>query len=321
MDENNQNSQETDKDKSLLKPQNHKKSVRDFQESPFEKYQKKFSTSVSTVILGLIFLIIGFILLGYSEGLIIERNTVKALKLTPIEQLSKTKGMVKLKGVPIQNCELNNDECNNNLIYSNLVRFELKGEEWVVISEYDKFISFTLGNILINPKTAVQIHDIQEKSIVESQEVINGEEVQFREITYGVGFDEELIVVGELIENTISGGNVFIISNKSSDDLNDELIERLDNIWWVTKISAWLLLMLGFIALTIPIIVFLDAFPGLGWLVHAIVLVLGVVFSSIIVFLTTLTLRYWWLIFVIIFIIVILILRIKFLQRKSKLKS
>jgi len=89
----------------------------DFKVSPFEKYQHKFSTSLGTLFLGMILVVIGFILLGYSEGTIREANHIKSLPLIEVENLRRTEGTVKITGYPIPACEITIEACAENLIY------------------------------------------------------------------------------------------------------------------------------------------------------------------------------------------------------------
>ncbi|MBN1494902.1 hypothetical protein JW911_04175 [Candidatus Peregrinibacteria bacterium] len=291
----------------------------DFKKNPFEKYQNKFSTSLSTLFMGLILFVIGFVLLGYSEGSLKESNTVQGLPLLEAETLTRHKGLVKIIGFPEASCQLNIPACEENLIYFKKIREEFIDGKYVQVRQDESWTNFKLGNVIIQPANAIPVLNLQEKSRVESEETINNETVKYREIITGIADSEKLIVVGELINNEIKSGSLFIVSNKTNKQIISDLKEGKMTNWWIFKLSALLLLTLGIGAFVLPIIVFLDIFPEFGWILTTLVFLISAIVSFIFVFLSTVVLTYWWLIFVLVGFVLIMLVRIKSKSTKKPL--
>jgi len=302
----------------LIEDRPEKKIKIDFKTSPFEKYQNKFSTSLSTVGLGLILVIVGFVLLGYSEGSLRESNAVQGLPLFEAETLKRTNGLVKITGYPIAACEINVPACEENLIYIEKTREEEIDGKWTLVKEDRSWTNFKLGNINITPTQARFVFDLKEKSRQEGEEEENGKMVKYREITTGVADTEKFLVVGELKKGVIDNGSLFIVTNKTSKDLVGYLKEGKMLNWWIFKISAFLLLTLGLTAFVMPILIFLDIFPELGWLLNTIIFILSAIVAFIFVFLSTVVLTYWWLIFIVAGLVIISLVRIKAKSKQKK---
>ena len=295
----------------FLEKQPEKKFKMDFKNNPFEKYQHKFSTSLATLFLGMILVIIGFILLGYSEGAIQEANSVKSLPLLEVGTLHRTEGLMKITGYPIPACEITVAACAENLIYFKKIREEEIDGKYIPIREDDSWANFKLGSVTIIPSKARLLFNLKELSRVEGEEEKNGTIIKYREITVGVTDQEKLIVIGQLKQNTIDSGSIFIITNKNNSGLVNYLKEGTTFNWWIFKISAFLLLTLGIAAFILPVLVFLDIFPKIGLGLTTIFFLLSALVAFVFVFLSTIVLTYWWLIFVFVGVVIVLLIRIK----------
>lgn len=281
---------------------------------PFKKYRGKFKTSFWSIVLGMILIVMGFVLIGYSEGIHDESNTIQRLNLVEVEQAnSLEKGMTKIIGKPMPKSELIlANGTYENLIFHNIITEKLNGEIWMQVKSKQAWINFQLGDIDVIPDDAETIFDFKVKEVLdEYEEVENGETVKYRETIYGVSLDEELIVIGEINDRVIVGGNQFIITNKSHKDLISLFVDENSFIWWGFKAIALFLLVLGVVSFTLPIISFLDIFPAFGWGLVTILTLIALVINLIIVFFITLMLTFWWLMGFIVLFMFSLVVKIK----------
>lgn len=284
--------------------------VKDFKISPFEKYQSKITTSAKALGFGLLLTLIGLVLLGFTEGLISEITVINRIGLTQIEDLTKTSGIVKIQGMPQVACPEYDEICDEDMLYTRTVQYINENK----IYEKEKISNFKLGDVQVIPPNANLVFDLQEKSRRYDPET------GFKEFVYGIDVNKPVIVLGNLANNTIMDTDVFIISNQSNDQMIETLINRQSSLWFITRVTSWLLLIIGFVTIALPVISFLDIFTGLGWLLPMIVLISSIALSTVIVFLTAIALRFWWLIFVIMGLLIILLIRLRFVKAKSIIK-
>ena len=278
----------------FIEPHKESEYKKDYKKNPFEKYSGKFRSSFGTLLLGMIFSIVAFVLLGYSEGVNEAINTIKRTPLIEVENLAKTSGLVKITGVP------KHDE---DLLYYKTVKEENRDGEWVTVSEEEAWANFKLGNISVKPDHADLIFDVEEKSRLEGPNE--------REIIYGASNEEKLIIIGEINNDVIDSGRIFLITNKTNPELITYLTEGGQFEWWLYKLGALFLLTLGITAFILPILAFLDIFPKFGIVTIFLIFLFSLVVSSLLVFISAIVITFWWLIFVIIALMLILLIRIK----------
>lgn len=294
--------------KNFIEYHEEKKIKKDFKYNPFEKYQHALRSSFVTLFLGIILGIFGFVLLGYSEGIDRQVNLIERLKLTEGSELSKTSGLVKITGIPAAECDISVPLCQESFLYYKTIKEEVRDDEWVYVRTDEAMANFKIGDISVIPDQAKYIFDLTEKSINEGS--------GFREKTAGVVNTEKLIVIGELNDGVIQDGEIFIITNKTNQEVIDLYKEETRLDWWYYKTISLILLTLGLTAFIIPVLSFLDIFANLGWLVSGVVFVSSLIISLIAVFLTTIILTFWWLIILIALILLIMMIRIK--RKKSQ---
>jgi hypothetical protein len=298
-----------EKPQDFIKPQGHEKIQKDDKTNPFEKYQHTFRSNFGTLFLGALLGMIGFVLLGYSEGIYKDLTMVKRVPLVHVDNLAKTSGMVKLTGIPSPECNINVPDCDENLIYYQTIYEEKRDGEWVEVRKDEAWANFSLGTIEVYPEFANIYMNLSEKGRVEEENT--------RETTFGVENTEELITLGELKDGRINSGNAFIITNKSEKELIDDLSDVGTWKWWLYKLGALVLLTLGITAFFLPIISFLDIFPGFGWAVTIALFLISIIISTLLVFLTTIVITFWWLIIVLVAMLLILLIRIKGTKKKK----
>lgn len=288
----------------FIEPHEEKQIKKDFKYNPFEKYQHTFRSSFITLFLGIVLGIFGFVLLGYSEGINKQVNTLSRLPLIEAQDIKKTSGIVKITGVPVAECDITVPLCQENLLYYKTTIEELRNNEWVHIRTDEAIANFSLGDILIIPDKAKYVFDLKEESQIQEPE-------GYKKTINGVINTEKLIVIGELKEGKIRDGEVFLITNKNDKDLVSLYKDEAGFDWWYYKLAALILLTLGLTAFIIPVLSFLDIFENLGWIASGVVLILSLIISLIVVFLTTIILTFWWLIILLVGILLIMMIRIK----------
>ncbi|MBU1445697.1 hypothetical protein KKD70_00335 [Patescibacteria group bacterium] len=281
---------------------------------PFRKYRGKFKTSFWSIVLGMLLILIGFVFIGYSEGSHSEINAIRRMTLMHAEKLGDSeKGMMKIVGTPESKCALNLDGCDHeDVIYYSIITEKLDGDDWVQIKSERSWSDFKLGSIKVVPANAEGVFDFKHSHSINEYEKNEGEQsVKYRETIYEVYASEELIVIGNVKNQTIEGGNQFIITNKNHKDLVKYFVgsDRLE--WWFGKGFSLLLLVLGAVSFLLPIISFLDIFPGFGWGLVSVMTLIALVINTIVVFFVTMMLTFWWLIMILVLFVFYLIVKIK----------
>lgn len=282
---------------------------KDYQTTPFEKYSGKFRTSFSTLVLGILLSVTGLIVLGYSDGLDNELNVIRRSPLIQEESLLRSSGVIKLTGKPIVRKELTLPEIEEDLIYYEKIEEEKIDGEWVEVRKNHVFAPFSIGSIYVDSASA----DIEFDVI----EISKNETENERETIYGVLAKDEVIVIGDLKDNAIVGGGVFVITNKSNKDLAASMSTVSNLEWWLYKIGVLFLLTLGMTAFILPVLSFVDIIPNIGLGTIGLLLLFALMISALIVFVSAIMITFWWLIFVIAGFVIILLIRIKSRRKHS----
>lgn len=276
--------------------------------------ENKFANSIETVLLGMLLSIIAFIVLGYSDGLFHDRNEIRWLPTINDAEFVRTQtGMVKLAGIPEVYGEIKIPQYDKNLLYVKRVYQEKDGEEWKDVRFDEAWSRFTLLGIEVWPENLYHKYfNLEEKYVKEEGDT--------RQVFYGVDADESLIVVGEINDKLIQGGDTFAISNKDNTTLEIQLRSEIHEQWWFYKLISAFLLAIGFAAFFLPIIAFLELLPQLGAV--AVFIIIGVSILTAVLFVTvqTLVFAFWYLIFLVLFAMVYLFIRINTKKKKKPIE-
>jgi hypothetical protein len=106
--------------------------------------------------------------------------------------------------------------------------------------------------------------------------------------------------VGEIDHNKVSGGDEFIIANKSAESLISSLKSDETFWYWFMKFIIWLLLMIGFTSIVGPIIALVDFIPLVGSAARTIAGLISAVLALVILVIATLVIKFWWLLLIMI---------------------
>lgn len=276
---------------------------KDYKTNPFEKYSGKFSASFGTLLLGICLAVIGLVLLGYSEGIDNDLNVVRRSPLIHESNLIRNSGMIKLTGMPIVQHPLTIPGSEGEFLYYIKTLEEKVDGDWIEVNKEQVFSPFKVGEIEIDSSKAELAFDLVDISEEEAGDT--------REIIRGVPIQNELVVVGNLKNKSISDGVVFIITNKSNKDLVGSMTHMGTMEWWLYKIGALLLITLGITSFILPILTFLDVFPHIGLAAMGLIMLFSFLVAALLVFIAAIVITFWWLIFIIVGLVIILLIRIK----------
>jgi hypothetical protein len=116
----------------------------------------------------------------------------------------------------------------------------------------------------------------------------------YRIVVNYLALDTELLVIGEISGSTISGGETFIVSNKSDADLVGDLKTAETTMYWVMKGGAWLLLTFGLLMMIGPILSLLDFIPIAGQAANCVASIVAAIIAAGIVLAATLIIKFWY---------------------------
>lgn len=294
--------------------------------NPVARFGRKLSDSVTSVFIGIIFLIGGCGLVWWGEGLPEYSKIVEALPLAA-EAPAMQSGLTKLQALPAVTQVLIEPKTNTPVLYYSYTKQEFKKvketrretktvlqngqdvqqtverdvyiDKWVDVDSDKKWASFRLSSLNVTPEAATLYATLtkvfeEEKPVVSSGPVDEFAPTKTRETVEALPATTKLLVIGEVQTGSIVGGTPFIISDKSNEALIAQLKTEENRSYWFFKIAAWFFMTVGFTLLFAPFATLLNILPGLGKLVNGVLfLVFGVV-SLIIVTLGTLAIRYWY---------------------------
>jgi len=270
----------------------------------------RFQQSISILLLGMLLGVIAFIILGYAEGLYHNINQIRWLPLIESDNVELADGMVKISDDVEVKALLRTEGSEDNLLYYQKIYEEKIEDEWTVVRTDETILDFSLNGFTVRPEHALKFFDLEEISVSETETT--------RQTVYGVSAKDKFIVVGELSNNTIEGGEIFAISNKTNETLEKELQVLIHSDWWILRLIAWMLLTFGFIAFVLPILSLLEILPELGPIVVIISIGVSVLVGFLLVTIETLIFAYWYLIFIIVAFIIYLLFKILCCRGKRK---
>ena len=272
----------------------------------------KLSQSISIIGLGILLSIIALVILGYSEGLYHNLNQVRWLPLTDVdaEDLELSDGMVKITGKVEPMGLLNVEGIDDDLLYYKKVYEEKIDDIWTTVKTEQTILNFRIDDYVVTPSEAVKFFTFDELIVSETETT--------KETIYSVPAKDRLIVVGAIKGNQIKSGEIFTISNKTNEILEDELRQYIHSDWWILRHIALAFLVFGIIASVLPILNFFEVLSELGPVTILVLIAAAIIISLCIIAFTTLIFAYWYLVYIIIIFIVYLLFRIFCCRKKTK---
>ena len=278
--------------------------------------ENQFMHSVVALIIGMLIIVIAFLVLGFNEGHFYNQNLVRWLPTTESEDLVVSEdmlvfeeGMVKMLGVPEARTELTVPDYEKKLLFTRSVYEEKIEDKWVMVRTDESWVNFELLNIGVVPNYAIQYFDLEEKYVKETENE--------RQTIYGLDADAPIIVVGAIKDGMITGGDVFVISNKSDSVLESDLKAAMHYNWWLYKLFSVLLLSIGIVTFFFPLLKFLEVFQEMGFVGVLAFIGISIGLAFLLVVIGTLVFVYWFLILLILGFIAYLLIKIN-IKKKRK---
>lgn len=312
--------------------------------NPVARFGRSVSSSVGGIFFGIILIIGSFGLMWFGERQPEYSKIVAALPLIHEAPVTQT-GLIKLQAQPEVTQVLIEPKTNAPVLYYHYLKQEYKKvkevrtetrtvqqngqdvqqtyerdeyvDQWVDVVSDKKWAAFRLSNLNVTPTNA-SLH-VSLKTLFDQERPVSAgiqpytvttpdtlPATRMREIVTGISADTQLLIVGEAITGSITGGKPFIISDKSNDVLITEMKSTESAIYWGLKFATWLLMTIGFVMLFGPISVVLNILPGLGKAFNGILFIVFGVLSAILVALGTAVIRYWWAVLIVIVALIIL---------------
>ncbi|MBN1325713.1 hypothetical protein JW977_01895 [Candidatus Falkowbacteria bacterium] len=270
---------------------------------------------IGGVFIGLILILVSFYIVWKSESFDRSSAVVNTLPVLSAEQAAGSGGLIKVQD-NVTSAPIKAPKEGKDVLYYQYIRQELEmvkrtetetqiiekdgqdveqtiekeveSPEWVTKIDEKKWAPITLGGkITVNPEEANQVLDLAN--------IYELSEEKVKENIEAVLPDGQLLVVGEIVNNKIEGGDPFIVSNKSNEKLIESLVSSEKFIWWLLKILTFVLFGGGLYLLLGPFLLILDAIPVLGKIgkggLFIVCLLIGLLFTL----LSSLLIHFWYL--------------------------
>ena len=301
----------------------------------FAKKYRGLKDAMGAMCMAPVLIIIAAVLLFYGEGFHKSSEVVGQLQLQTPEQVAGESGLVMISDkvniiepaeapevgevlyysfveeeyqeVEETENEVKTVEENGRMIEETVETTKMV-DKWVQKDKGDGvWADFSLGDIAIDPKGAKLVMDYKEKQykldeydMWEESKVSSPQIGDVRMVVTYLDIDQNLVVVGELMNGKISGGDEFIISNRSADGLISSLKSEETFWYWFIKFIIWLLFTIGFTSILAPILALLDFIPLVGDAARNVAGFVAAVLSLLIVVVATILIKLWWLLLILI---------------------
>jgi len=183
---------------------------------------------------------------------------------------------------------------------------EVLVEDWEVKEENTEVVdSFFLGNIEVRPAQAeIRLEGTEECEDKGREEI--GEEwlaIEYMPVE-DVG---RLVVVGEIDNDEIRGGDPFIVTDRSPDDLVAAMAGEESTSRWMLTIVAIIMFFISFNLIIGPLLFLLNYVPVIGSGLRFGIGIGSLILAIIWVMLLKFIIAFWWLIFIIVIAVVVLL--------------
>ena len=288
--------------------------------------------------IGLLLILISFFVVWYSVKFDKSAALVASLPLLSVEQAADSTGLIKVSG-QITSAPIKTPKEDKEAIYYHFTREELEmvtrtetekqvitrdGQdieqtierevekpEWVSKIDEERWAEIVLGEkITVSPEKA--------KKMLDLRNVYSLQEETVREKIEALLPTEQLLVVGDIANGRINGGDPFIITNKSNQDLISFLESSEKSTWWILKLATLLLFGFGLYLLLGPFLLVLDAIPVLGKIGKGGLLIVCLIIGLIFTVLSSLIIAFW---YIILIILIALVGYFVYLRKKQPVKQ
>jgi hypothetical protein len=309
---------------------------------PFSSLSQKIKNlqgAFAAACLSPVLIILAFGLIYYSETFKKSSDIVKALPLETSAQVKDQTGPHKFAGVAAITLPLTAPKIGPVLYYDAASQLYKEVEEtdrqtvtstengqqvekvvetkklvdkWVDTSDETKWAAYKVGDILVKPDNASLHFNFSSKEFRTSNGVETEVTTSSVEPVLGdtrlllnyVPVETNLLIVGDISQNTVASGDTFIISNQTDAELTSTLQSGESTLYWIMKIGSWLLLLIGFASILKPLTAVLDFVPFFGGAINGVIGVVSAVAAGLLVLFGSLIIKFWWLCLISVFLTV-----------------
>ncbi len=269
--------------------------------------------SIFGVLIGLLLVPLGFYLVYYGEVKLVNHGKVfDGLEMVAPEQAKAAEGLVKTSGAADGDF-LNTEYWDGPALYVRESTEEYKEEkddegkveyEWKSVGSESEWGSFSVGGIPLKPKGANPVGE---------EEIWKGYKARgMNSFTQGGGSSgsaqvgdqrlsvdvldarKNVIVVGEMASDGISGGSTFVISTLAETATSQALHTEYKVSYWLMKGGAVFAIAIGILMIFGPLLTIVGYIPLIGERISG-VFVFGAFFFAIVaVGITTLLIKLFW---------------------------
>lgn len=289
--------------------------------NPVARYFRNFMKSVGGVFIGILLFFGSFGVMWYSENFTEHSKVVEALPMSGASAL--VEGTVKFEGPLIVSEYVYAKPDSKQALYYNYLQEKCELEVYQVTETVtrngqdieqtvekernvwkgepvEEWGIFSAGGIPVTASTAMNRLNLTELS--KQGDFGNGTCVigSVRHMTEGfVPTDSaKLLVVGDYLGGSVSGGGTFIVTDMGNDALIAKLQTEEKTLFWMLKAGAAILFALGLTLIVSPVLMLLNILPGLGKALQVLVFFVSLILGIIVVLLATIILKLWWLILI-----------------------
>jgi len=276
-----------------------------------------------------VLIVIAFGLLYYSETFKKGSDVVQSLSLETAADVKGQTGMHKFTGKPVITKSVIAPNVGEVIYYSSTQQIYKEVEEtetdtvtevrdgqqiektverkklvekWVDTATEEKWADFRMGDITVKATKSspqLNLNEKEYRTTAGTTSEITPDSVtpllgDTRLLLSYLSLDGELLVVGEVSQNTVASGDVFIVSNLTDAELLASLQSVENTQFWIFKILSWLFLFMGFSSILKPLTAVLDFIPFFGGALNGVIGVVSAVLAAIIIILGGLVIKFWW---------------------------
>ncbi len=287
--------------------------------NPIARYFRNLIKSVGGVLLGLILFFGSFGVMWYSENFTEHSVVVEGLEISqpammleetvkfegPVEVLSYATAMPNGEDVLFysylqETCELE--------IYTETQVVTRDGQDIEQTIEKERNVwkgevdegwgEFSVAGIPVLPteaKNRLTLTELSKDGDYSGNDCIIG---ATRHKTEGFIPSESttLLVVGDYLDGSVSGGETFIVTDLNNEELIAKLQAEEKALFWMLKAAAVITFAVGLTLILSPIAMLLNILPGLGKMLQILILIVSLIIGVVVVLLATIILKLWWLI-------------------------
>lgn len=304
--------------------------------NPLVRKFERFGAAAKGIFMGPVFFLLAIGLLIYSEGFSRSSEIISTLSLETASEVTADSGTHKLQGTAVLvNGPVNADEVGDVLYFNSKVEMyeqvketkretvttvengveveevierEVLVDKWVERSSRELWADFKLGKYTVKAASAKDKLNLEKGEYYQDffgdyEKVAAGStrSPELGDVRLTVNYlplDDELIVIGDISGETISTGEVFIVSNMTDAELLTNLESAEKTQFFVLKAVAWFLLTLGFGAIFGPVLALLDFIPIAGKVANGAAGFIGAILALILVVVVSLLVKFWWLVLI-----------------------